>query len=187
MDLLLLVLVGFWLMLPSFLPNSAAVVFGGGRPVDGGRSWKGKRLLGDGKTWRGLIGGICAGISLGIIQLYIAFPFDQLTFFGFGGFPENLGVVVLLATGSLLGDMIGSFIKRRLDIGRGGKAPIMDQYTFLFFSLVLATAAFPDWFLDNFWRDYGWVSLLAVLIVTPVLHRGVNIIGFKLGLKKVPW
>jgi CDP-2,3-bis-(O-geranylgeranyl)-sn-glycerol synthase len=29
--------------------------------------------------------------------------------------------------------------------------------------------------------------LLAVLIITPVLHRGVNIIGYKLGLKKVPW
>lgn len=187
MDLLLLVLLGFWLMLPSFLPNSAAVVFGGGTPVDMGRSWKGKRLLGDGKTWRGLVGGICAGISLGIIQLYIAFPFDRLNYFGFGGFPENLGVVAVLATGSLLGDMAGSFIKRRLDLDRGEKAPFMDQYTFLIGSFLLVLVTFPDWFLDHFWREYGWVSLLAVLVITPLLHRGVNIIGYKLGLKKVPW
>jgi CDP-2,3-bis-(O-geranylgeranyl)-sn-glycerol synthase len=187
MDLLLLVLLGFWLMLPSFLPNSAAVVFGGGAPVDLGRSWRGKRLLGDGKTWRGLVGGICAGISLGIIQLYIAFPFDRLDYFGFGGFPENLGVVVALAAGSLLGDMAGSFVKRRLDIGRGAKAPLMDQYTFLLGSFLLALLAFPDWVLDNFWRNDGWVSLLAVLVITPLLHRGVNIIGYKMGLKKVPW
>jgi len=187
MDLLLLVLLGFWLMLPSFLPNSAAVVFGGGAPVDMGRSWKGKRILGDGKTWRGLIGGICAGISLGIIQLYIAFPFDRLDYFGFGGFPENMGVIVALATGSLLGDMVGSFVKRRLEIGRGDKAPIMDQYTFLLGSFLLVTILFPEWTLDNFWRNDGWVSLLAVLVITPLLHRGVNIIGYKLGLKKVPW
>ncbi len=187
MDLLLLVLLGFWLMLPSFLPNSAAVVFGGGRPVDMGRSWKGKRLLGDGKTWRGLIGGICAGISLGIIQLYIAFPFDRLNFFGFGEFPANLEVVMVLAVGSLAGDLAGSFIKRRLDIGRGDKAPLMDQYNFLLGSILLALLIFPDWFLDHFWRADGWVSLLSVLIITPLLHRGINIIGYKLGLKKVPW
>jgi len=187
MDLLLLVLLGFWLMLPSFLPNSAAVVFGGGSPVDMGRTWKGRRVLGDGKTWRGLIGGICAGISLGIIQLYIAFPFDRLDYFGFGGFPENLGVIVALAVGSLLGDMAGSFVKRRLDIGRGNKAPVMDQYTFLLGSILLVIALYPGWFLENFWNNDGWVSLVAVLVITPLLHRGVNIIGYKLGLKKVPW
>ncbi|TFG56877.1 MAG: CDP-2,3-bis-(O-geranylgeranyl)-sn-glycerol synthase [Methanomassiliicoccus sp.] len=187
MDLLLLVLLGFWLMLPSFLPNSAAVVFGGGLPVDMGRSWRGKRLLGDGKTWRGLIGGICAGISLGIIQLYLAFPFDRLDFFGFGSFPTNLVVVIVLAVGSLAGDMVGSMIKRRLNIGRGNKAPLIDQYNFLLGSILLVLLLFPDWFLDNFWRNDGWVSLLAVLLITPILHRGVNIIGYKLGLKKVPW
>jgi CDP-2,3-bis-(O-geranylgeranyl)-sn-glycerol synthase len=187
MDLPLLVLLGIWLMLPSLLPNSAAVLFGGGMPVDMGRSRKGKRLLGDGKTWRGLVGGICAGISLGIVQLYIAFPFDRLQYFGFGGFPENLGVIVALATGCLLGDMAGSFVKRRLDMGRGEKALLMDQYTFLLGSMVLVLVTFPEWFLDHFWRGDTWVSLLAILIIAPLLHRGVNIIGYRLGLKKVPW
>jgi len=187
MDIPMLVLAGLWLILPSLLPNPAATIFGGGTPVDLGRSWKGKRILGDGKTWRGFIGGTCAGISLGIVQLYIAFPFDRLDYFGFGGFPENLGVIVVLATGSMLGDMAGSFIKRRLDIGRGDKAPLLDQYGFLLCSFLLSLLFYPDWFLRNFWRGDGWISLLAVLIITPVLHRGVNIIGYKLGLKKVPW
>ncbi len=75
-EVLLLIFLGFWLMLPAFLPNSAAVLFGGGLPMDLGKSWKGKRLLGDGKTWRGFIGGVSAGTSIGIIQLFIAYPFD---------------------------------------------------------------------------------------------------------------
>lgn len=187
MDLPLLVLLGFWLMLPSLLPNSAAAVFGGGLPVDLGRSWKGTRLLGDGKTWRGLIGGICAGISLGIVQLYIAFPFDRLNFFGFGEFPTNLAIVTVLAVGSLSGDLIGSFIKRRLGLGRGDKALLLDQYNFLLGSMLLVLLIFPNWFIGNFWNDDGWISLLAILIITPLLHRGVNIIGFKSGFKKVPW
>jgi len=32
---------------------------------------------------------------------------------------------------------------------------------------------------------YGvWI---VILVLTPLLHRTVNIIGYKLGLKKVPW
>ena len=65
MDAIIVALSGFWLMLPAFLPNSAAVVFGGGKPIDFGRLWRGKRILGDGKTWTGLIGGISAGVALG--------------------------------------------------------------------------------------------------------------------------
>ena len=66
MDLLLVALSGIFLFLPALVPNSAAVLFGGGTPVDFGRTWKGKRILGDGKTWRGLFGGVAAGTALGI-------------------------------------------------------------------------------------------------------------------------
>jgi CDP-2,3-bis-(O-geranylgeranyl)-sn-glycerol synthase len=187
MDVLLLILMGFWLMLPAFLPNSAAVVFGGGTPVDFGRSWKGKRIFGDGKTWRGLIGGISAGIALGFIQIMIASFFDPVNLWGFAPFPQALGVVTALAVGSLLGDLCGSFIKRRLGIERGGKAAGLDQFNFIVGALLLTSLFFPGWIYANFIQGDHWVSLLAVLIITPLLHRSVNIIGYKLGLKKVPW
>ncbi|HUU07508.1 MAG TPA: CDP-archaeol synthase, partial [Thermoplasmata archaeon] len=43
---------GLWLMLPALIPNPAAVLVGGGTPMDLGRTWRGRRVLGDGKTWR---------------------------------------------------------------------------------------------------------------------------------------
>ena len=49
-EIAVMLLVGVWVFVPALLPNSAAVVFGGGTPVDFGRSWRGKRILGDGKT-----------------------------------------------------------------------------------------------------------------------------------------
>ncbi|MDD2936323.1 MAG: CDP-archaeol synthase, partial [Candidatus Methanomethylophilaceae archaeon] len=52
-----LMLVGLWVFLPAMLPNSAAVVFGGGTKMDFGKSWRGKRIFGDGKSWRGFFGG----------------------------------------------------------------------------------------------------------------------------------
>jgi len=59
-----LILKASWLMLPAYMANPTAVVFGGGTPVDMGKNWKdGRRIFGDGKTFRGLIGGTIAALS----------------------------------------------------------------------------------------------------------------------------
>ena len=58
--------VAVWAMLPAYVPNNAAVLVGGGPPIDGGRTYGGRRLLGDGKTWRGTAGGIVAGVLLAV-------------------------------------------------------------------------------------------------------------------------
>ncbi|HET7324878.1 MAG TPA: CDP-archaeol synthase, partial [Halococcus sp.] len=66
MSLVETVVVALWAMLPAYVPNNAAVVFGGDRPIDGGRTWDESRVLGDGKTWRGTIGGTLAGAVLAL-------------------------------------------------------------------------------------------------------------------------
>ena len=49
-----IILQALWLILPAYVANASAVLVGGGTPVDSGKNWKdGKRILGDGKTWRG--------------------------------------------------------------------------------------------------------------------------------------
>jgi CDP-2,3-bis-(O-geranylgeranyl)-sn-glycerol synthase len=188
MDAIIVALSGFWLMLPAFVPNSAAVLFGGGRPIDLGRTWHGKRILGDGKTWTGLIGGISAGIAVGIIQMMLAVGLgDKSGLWGFGSLPAAFGIVIALAIGSLLGDLCGAFIKRRLGLARGAKAPVLDQYNFIGGALIAVLLFFPGWFMSSFVDGGSILALLTVLIVTPILHRSVNIYGHKLGLKKEPW
>jgi len=180
-------LAGVWLMLPALVPNSAAVMWGGGRPMDFGRSWRGKRILGDGKTWRGFFGGALTGVVVGLIQISIAEMLDAQASWGFGGWPWSICTLLSLSFGSMLGDSAGSFIKRRLDIGRGSKAPILDQYNFVIGAIVLVLAFRTDWFLDHFVEGNGIYGLILFLIVVPLLHRGVNIIGYKMGKKDVPW
>ncbi len=144
--------------------------------------------MGDGKTWTGLIGGISAGVGLGVIQMMIAASFgDKGGLWGFGSLPNALGIILALAVGSLMGDLAGSFIKRRLDLGRGAKAPILDQYNFIGGALIAVALLFPSWFMSSFINGVSILALLTVLIVTPILHRSVNIIGYRMGLKKVPW
>ena len=71
-------------------------------------------------------------------------------FCGFGPVPEAFGWSFILAIGSLLGDLGGAFIKRRLGMERGAKAPILDQYNFIAGAMLLTLLVFPDWFIGAF-------------------------------------
>jgi CDP-2,3-bis-(O-geranylgeranyl)-sn-glycerol synthase len=174
-------------MLPAFIPNSAAVVLGGGTPLDFGRSWRGKRIFGDGKTWRGLVGGVLVGGLMGMVQLLVAAQVDPVGGLGFGSFPANAALVFVLALGSMLGDAGGAFIKRRLGLTRGAKAPGLDQYNFVAGAFVLSIIFFPSWFLRSFIEGEAIFALIVLLIVVPLIHRAVNIVGHRAGLKQEPW
>ncbi|HIH72167.1 MAG TPA: CDP-archaeol synthase, partial [Thermococcaceae archaeon] len=61
-----------WYILPAYFANASPVIFKGKTPMDFGKSFvDGKRILGDGKTWRGFFGGLFTGILIGVIQYQI--------------------------------------------------------------------------------------------------------------------
>lgn len=187
MDYLTAALSGLVLFLPALLPNSAAVLFGGGTPVDFDRTWRGKRLLGDGKTWRGLFGGIGTGILVGLVLIALGALLGSPALLDYGPFPQSVGVVACLAAGSLLGDMVGAFVKRRLGLRRGQKAPVLDQYDFMAGALLLTLLFFPSWVMAHYVEGEAIAGLLTLLVFVPLLHRAVNIIGYRMGKKKEPW
>jgi len=187
MDALTSIAVGIWVFLPALVPNSAAVLFGGGAPIDRGRTWRGKRILGDGKTWSGLVGGVLSGILVGFVQLLVTTPSAGTEYLGYGPMPQAAGIIVVMAVGSLLGDMGGAFLKRRMGLERGAKATGLDQYDFVVGALLLTALLFPAWFSGIYIEGNGLLALLALIIIVPVIHRLVNIIGYRRGLKKEPW
>ncbi|MBQ3570190.1 MAG: CDP-2,3-bis-(O-geranylgeranyl)-sn-glycerol synthase [Methanocorpusculum sp.] len=177
-----------WIMIPAYIPNPAAALVGGGTPIDFGKCAKdGRRLFGDGKTWRGLIGGIIIGIIFGAAQMFLA------AYFHWDFLPQHTWVTVIsLATGALLGDLIKSYFKRRLGKDRGAKWPLADMYDMVIGSLLLMVIALAvtggmSWFAQFGDVFFGILVLAAILIISPVLHRGANIIGYMLGLKDRPW
>ncbi len=99
-------------MLPAYLPNPIAALSGGGTPVDLGKNFTdGKRVFGDGKTFRGLFIGILAGIGIGLAQIWVS------GVYGWENLPQHTYLsITLLATGALLGDLGKSFFKRRLGL-----------------------------------------------------------------------
>ncbi len=188
MDPLTAALLGIWLFLPAMAPNSGAVLVGGGTPMDFGRKLKdGRRLFGDGKTWRGFFGGIACGVGLGLVQMAIAWAFGSGDYWGFSPFPEVLLVFLALSVGAMLGDLLGSFVKRRIGGERGASYPALDISVFIAMAILFVALFQSGWFSEHYLDGWGWLGLVAILVVTPLLHRAVNIIGFKMGKKKVPW
>jgi len=178
------VVVAFWTMLPAYVPNNAAVLGGGGRPIDGGRTWRdGTRLLGDGKTWRGTAVGVLAGALLaGALDLLAPSVGSAL---GLGVALTRFPLVPALALpcGAMLGDVVASFLKRRTGRERGAPFPLVDQLDFVVGALVLAGVFSPGWAGATFTLPV----LVVVFVLTPVLHVGTNVGAYLAGLKDEPY
>jgi CDP-2,3-bis-(O-geranylgeranyl)-sn-glycerol synthase len=168
-------------MLPAYVPNNAAVVFGGDRPIDAGRTWDGSRVLGDGKTWRGTVGGTLAGIALALLLNAIVPAVSAATGLPLPRIPPV--AVVTLPLGAMVGDALASFLKRRTGRERGAAFPGVDQYDFVLASLAFTAASAFEWFVATFTPPV----LLVVLVVTPLLHLGTNVVAYRVGLKSEPW
>ncbi len=184
----LLYLLGIWYILPAYVANGFAVfakVINKKHPIDGGKVFRDNRLIfGEGKSWEGFIIGFLSGTIIGCLQVVFApillnliltylvlplelFPIVLITF----------PLVVLVAIGALIGDLIGSFIKRRLNIERGQPAPGLDQLDFLVVSILFGMLIIP----------LPILLILFLLLVTPLFHLLANIVGYFLGLKHEPW
>lgn len=167
-----------FLVLPAYAANGLAPVFGGTHPIDSGRSWRGKPLFGPGKTWEGLAFGSITGMIVGAIEMFAA------PYLPWGLSPAPLDIApmtpvlgLVLGFGAMLGDLAGSFIKRRLGLRRGQAAPILDQDNFIVGSLALASLLIP----------VRWEWAILLLIITPLIHWLACIIGYALRIKQTPW
>jgi len=173
------IIMPLYFMLPAFFSNMAAHRFGGGTPVDFGRNfYDGRRIIGDGKTYNGMLGGMVVGTIVGTIQPFI---YPSI----YNDFPSSLIFGFVIASGAVLGDIIKSFFKRRLGIERGRPFILADQLDFilggLFFSYTLGRLFLEDFFL----LPEEWLAI--ILLLTPLIHLCGNMIGYKIGVKDVWW
>ena len=180
------IFVAFWFFLPAGAANVAPIFAAKipllqrfSAPIDNSRSFKGIRLLGANKTWRGL----CAGI----IAATIAFWLQQLLVGGFHWLGDltaqidyahlpTLIVGSLFALGALGGDAIESFFKRQQGIPPGHSWFPFDQTDYIIGGAI-ATAPFV---VLSIWQ-YAWLFGIWLLI-----HLIASYSGWLMGLKDKP-
>ncbi|MFX1559586.1 MAG: CDP-2,3-bis-(O-geranylgeranyl)-sn-glycerol synthase [Promethearchaeota archaeon] len=174
-----------WLGLSAWIANATPVLGGGGKPIDGGRLFRdGHRILGDGKTIRGFIVGVFFGTLTGVGQS-LAAPYLRPILAQFVIISAEMDYVLsisipvtfLLSLGALTGDVVGSFIKRRVNVKSGDPSPFLDQIGFIIMGLIFA---FPL-------MSPGPIFVILLILTTLGIHWLSNVVGYLLGFKKNPW
>jgi CDP-2,3-bis-(O-geranylgeranyl)-sn-glycerol synthase len=152
------------------------------RPIDGGRTFRGRRLLGENKTWRGAAV-MFAGVMIATIALQRSRRYRVRL-------PSELQDASPVVTGSLLaasvvvGELPNSFLKRQLDIApgdqRGSPAGIalsmFDQADFVLATWLLLRPAF---------KMTAGQALDAAAVVT-IVHLPLNVLGYLIGARTSP-
>ena len=52
---------------------------------------------------------------------------------------------------------------------------------------LLLSLAVPAWSVPRFFSDDALLGLLAIIVITPALHRAANLVGYRMGKKHEPW
>jgi len=199
-DALAIMGLSFLILVPAFATNGMMVIVGKigsikRFPIDNGKTFKdGERIFGDGKSWNGFIGGwitgflisaaICWFFFLKIEEAEIYHMFEFVTepyimdFISAALNPTTYWLSqCFIALGSPIGDLIGSFFKRRKKVKRGEVFLGLDQVDFVLCSSLIACI----------WYPYTWYFWIFVLLITPILTALANWIGYLIGKKDVPW
>jgi CDP-2,3-bis-(O-geranylgeranyl)-sn-glycerol synthase len=171
------ILLALWFILPAYIANSTAALFGGGTPIDLGRSFPdGRRVFGEGKTFTGLLAGIAFGTIAGNVQGYLitdglvpGYMAGDVLAYTVAGF--------LLSTGALLGDLASSFVKRRLGMRRGAKFFPIDQLDFVVGAILFVGIIYVP----------PLTAIAILLVLTPAIHLVFNFTAHRLKVKHEPW
>lgn len=178
----------FWVYLPAAIGNMTPILVAKipwaplrnwTTPIDLGKTWRGHRIFGAHKTWRGLITGMIVSTLILALQqaIFRQVPEmqDWLGGFDFGALP-TLIVGPLFGLGALGGDAIKSFFKRQR-----GTPPGESWFPFDQIDLPVGALVFTWPFIQP---TFGQAT--AVVILWSASQLISSYIGYLLNLKDKP-
>jgi CDP-2,3-bis-(O-geranylgeranyl)-sn-glycerol synthase len=152
-----------WFIFPAYCANAAPVIFGGGQPMDFGKLFfDGNPLLGSHKTFRGFLAGLVVGTLVGLLQTLL---FENLLFQYGPQFRYDIFLGFVLSLGALTGDLLESFIKRRLNRSPGSSLPVADQIDFILGAFLFSLPFSPP----------SVLTALIILLITIPIHLITNL------------
>ena len=157
------------------------------KPLDFNKKIKGKRIFGDNKTWKGLLGYIFFNVIFMVLVgiIYKACNIENLNFFYIN---HKNTLLFNILVGALLGlfyalfELPNSFMKRRLDIKPGKTIKGAKKYFFIF--LDQADSVFGVALVVWMFYPIGIKVYLLYILVGAVTHLVINMLLYLLHLRK---
>jgi hypothetical protein len=154
-------------------------------PVDGGKTYRGKRIFGDNKTYRGIFAtalGTALGTALQVFVLHRFEVFQGLELLDYSA-PQVVILGFLMGTAAMLGELPNSFIKRRIDIAPGATAA--GGIRSLFFYIFDQIDYLPGvWLVLIFFTDASFKRIIFSAVFLFFSHQIISLLGFWLGMRK---
>jgi CDP-2,3-bis-(O-geranylgeranyl)-sn-glycerol synthase len=152
-----------WFILPAYCANAAPVIFGGGQPIDFGKSFfDGNPLLGSHKTVRGFVAGLIVGTLVGLVQTLL---FEHLLIQYSTQFRYSIFLGFMLSFGAMTGDLVESFIKRRLNRVPGSSLLVADQVDFILGAFLFSIPV----------SSPSLIAALIIILITIPIHLLTNL------------
>ncbi len=165
------IVAALWFIFPAYCANGAPVIFGGGKAMDLGRNFiDGKRLFGSHKTFRGFFAGIIIGTFVGLVQTIF---YEQVLFQYSPQFQYSILLGFMMSVGAVIGDLIESCIKRRINRPPGTNLPIADQLDFILGAFLFSIPVSPPSLL------YAAVILLVTIPTHWITNLGATLLNMK--------
>jgi len=152
------------------------------RPIDGAKTFRGRRLFGANKTWRGAAVMFCG--ALGATLALSRWPWYR------SRLPPELCEASPLLTGALLGagvvvgELPNSFLKRQLNVPPGERSrslagtalSLFDQVDFVPATCLLLRPVFR--------MSRG--QLIDATVFVAIVHLPINVVGYAIGARTTP-
>lgn len=165
------------LYLPAMVANAMPLitrryVFRNPHPIDFGKAFiDGRRVFGDNKSLEGFMSGVAAGSLIGLAYSYYFRTHSWLLYGFISGF------------GAMCGDLLNSFVKRRLGLAPGRPFIPLDQISFLLMAFVAIKVSKVDVMVGH---ELDGVDFIAGLVLAGLLHPLTNYIAYLVGVKETP-
>jgi hypothetical protein len=149
-------------------------------PVDRGALFRGRRVLGDNKTHRGLL---CVALGTAIAQLLLGWPVSA-SYQPEHGVPRWAGTAVLgvlIGSAAMLAEFPNSFLKRQLALSPGAQAVggwgvafhVLDQVDVLVGAWLVLAVILP----------VTWEHLLGSTLFMYLAHQAITVLGYLLRMR----
>ena len=153
-------------------------------PIDRGRKFRGKRIFGENKTYRGLVVvslGTAIGFGLQALLLHRIASIRSVELFDYAFF-KSVALGLAVGVAAMLSELPNSFIKRQFEIAPGTAAKgwkalvfyVYDQIDFMLGAWLALAIVVPV--------TIGRVLLSAGFLL--VAHQIMSSVGYALGMRK---
>jgi hypothetical protein len=154
------------------------------QPIDQGKTFRGKRIFGENKTYRGIAMtaiGTALGFAIQALILHRWEVFQKLELLDYSAVSVIfLGLIVGAA--AMLGELPNSFIKRQIDIAPGATSSgILNLFFYIFDQIDYLIGV---WLVFGFFIGVSFQRVIFSAVFLFFSHQIISLLGYWLGMRK---